>query len=177
MLNAKNRTIAKRQSFIAILCAGLSFLTIVLFISQRRLAIKTKQVATARERILYYLQQYHETLGKQGEIMRKVAIVKDQKEDKAMWDDLIKTVFGKKDPWDAIVEVFDTLYPEKRKKMDRYYSQLSELERRSFILSCLNVSRQDEALLLGINIHSVDKIRQSVRKKTSNDGNSTSESS
>ena len=177
MLNTKNQSIAKRQSIIVVLCAGLTLLAMVLFVSQRRLAVKTKQEALARERIMYYIQQYRESLVKQGETIRKVAIVKDHKEDKAIWDDLIKTVFGKKDPWDAIVEVFDTLHPEERKKMEQCYPQLSELEKRSFILSCLNVSRQDEALLLGINIHSIDKLRQSVRKKIANDGVSTSESS
>ena len=119
MLKDKNQTIAKRQGFIAVLCAGLSLLTMVLFISQRRLALKTKQEVKARERILYYVQQYQESLGKQAETMRKVAIVRDHKDDVAMWDDLFKTVFGKKDPWDAIVEIFDTLHPEERKKWNR----------------------------------------------------------
>ena len=177
MLNAKNQSIAKRQSIIIVLCAGLILLVTVLFVLQRRLAIKTKQVAIVRERILFYIQQYHESLSKQVETMRKVAIVKDHKQDNALWDDLIKTVFGKKDPWEAIVEVFDTLHPDKRKQLEQCYPLLSELEKRSYILSCLNVSRQDEALLLEINIHSVDKLRQSVRKKTSNDGYSLLESS
>ena len=166
LLNTMNRKIANKQQIIAFFWMLLAFWGIALAVTQHRLAVKIKQEAKAKERVLYYIQQYHETLEKQGEIMRKVAIVEDHKNDLAVLDDLIKTVFGKKDPWNAIIEVFDTLHPGERKIMEQRYPQLTKLEMKSLILSHLNVSRQDEALLLNINIHSLDKLRQSVKKKT-----------
>ena len=161
-----SKKITNRQRIIAIACLLLALMTIAFGLSQQRLTVKTKQESEARERILYYVQRYYEALAKQGKTMTKVAMVMDNKDDKALMSDLVKTVFGNRDLWDAIYEVFDNLYPEKRKTIEENRPTLTELEKKSIILSYLGVSRQDEALLLKINIHSVDKLRQSVRKKT-----------
>ena len=90
----------------------------------------------------------------------------NNKGDKALMDKLAKTVFGKKEPWEAFVDVFDTLHPGERQKIEQLYPELNELERKHVLLSYFGVSRQDEALLLKIGIHSVDKLRQSVKGKT-----------
>lgn len=168
--NNTHQKIANKQRIIIIAFVLLSLMTIAFGLLQRRLALKTKQEAETRKRVLYYIQRYYDTLSKHGETMRKVAIVSEHRGDKAILDDLIKTVFGKKEPWDAFMEIFDTLYHEENEKMQKTHPDLTELERKSFILSYFNVSRQDEALLLKINIHSVDKLRQSVKKKTTNKG-------
>ena len=164
--NALNRKIANRQRIIVIVGGLLLLLTIALAVSQHRVAVKTKQEAEAKERALFYIQQYYDTLSKEGKTMQKVAVVMENKGDSILLEELSKTVFGKKDPWDAIEEVFFKLHPEKRQNMDRLYPDLTELERRDYILSYFDVSRQDESLLLDISIHTIDKLRQKTKEKT-----------
>lgn len=161
-----NRKIANRQRIIVMVCGLLLLLAVALAVSQHRIAVKTRQEAEAKERALYYIQQYYDTLSKQGKTMQKVAVLMENKGDKTLLDELNKTVFGKKHPWDAIEEVFFKLHPEERQKIDSMYSDLTELERKDLILSYFEVSRQDEALLLDINIHSIDKLRQKTKEKT-----------
>ena len=164
--NSMNQSIVTRQRMIIFLCALLAFLAFGLVILQHKLVIKTRQEAKAKERALYYIQKYYESVAKQGETIQKVAIVMNNKGDKALMDKLAKTVFGKKEPWEAFVDVFDTLHPGERQKIEQLYPELNELERKHVLLSYFGVSRQDEALLLKIGIHSVDKLRQSVKGKT-----------
>ncbi len=166
--NALNRKIANRQRVIVIVGGLLLLLTIALAVSQHRVAVKTKQEAEAKKRALYYIQQYYDTLSKQGKTMQKVAVVMENSNDKTLLDELSKTVFGKKTPWEAIEEVFFKLHPEERQNMERLYPDLTELERKDLILSNFDVSRQDEALLLDINIHTIDKLRQKTKEKTQN---------
>ena len=51
---------------------------------------------------------------------------------------------------------------------DQFVRLYTELERKDLILSNFDVSRQDEALLLDVNIHSIDKLRQKTKEKTQN---------
>ena len=119
-----NRKIANRQRIIVMVCGLLLLLAVALAVSQHRIAVKTRQEAEAKERALYYIQQYYDTLSKQGKTMQKVAVLMENKGDKTLLDELNKTVFGKKHPWDAIEEVFFKLHPEERQKIDSMYSDL-----------------------------------------------------
>ena len=125
-----------------------------------------KQEIEAKERTLFYIRQYTDLLAKQGKTMQKLAIVMENREDKALLDNLRATVFDKKDPWDALVEVFDTLHPDERERIRQQYPELTEMEFKDIILSYFGVSRQDEALMLKTSVHTIDKIRTSVKKKT-----------
>lgn len=89
----------------------------------------------------------------------------ENKEDKALLDNLRAAVFDKKDPWDALVEVFDTIQPDERERLHQQYPELTEMEFKDIILSYFGVSRQDEALMLKTSVHTIDKIRTSVKKK------------
>lgn len=51
-----------------------------------------------------------------------------------------------------------------RKKLIQQY-HLSDNELKILLLSYIDTSRDDTALLLGISIHMVDKLRTSVKKK------------
>lgn len=166
--NAMNRKIAHKQRIIVIVCLLLALLSVSLAVTQRWLAVKTKQEAQARDLMVRYIQQYYALLEKQGKIVQKTAIVMEHKDNRMLLNDLISTVIGTKDPWDSIAEVLNSLQPEKGKAMERLHSILSELEWKDLLLSYFNVSRKDEALLLNTSIHSVDKLRQSVKKKLVN---------
>ncbi|MBR5911309.1 MAG: hypothetical protein IKZ55_04940, partial [Bacteroidales bacterium] len=101
---------------------------------------------------------------KQKTIM-KLAIYLNGKGDVAYLDNLKQAVFDDQTPWEAIFSIFDTLFPNVRENLVLQYPELTEAERKDIILSFFNVSRQDEADLLGITIHSLDKLRNAVRKK------------
>lgn len=164
--NTMNLKVARRQRIIIASLSLVVLLTIALAASQRRLAVKTLQEAEAKKLVAHYIQQYRESAAKQGETMGKVAILLEHKDDRALLDDLSKTVFGKKDPWEALVALFDSLHPGERENLNDRFPDLTDLERKSLLLSYFNISRQDEELLLHVGIHTVDKLRQSVKKKT-----------
>ena len=163
--NELSEKIVARQRAILLMSLIIILSILLLVVSQKRLAKIQKQEMEAKERTLFYVRQYSDLLGRQGQTMQKLAIVMDNKEDKALLDNLRATVFGKKDPWDALVEVFDILHPNERERIRHQFPKLNEMEQKDILLSYFNVSRQDEALLLNTSIHSIDKLRTSVRKK------------
>lgn len=164
--NVLNKKIIIRQYIILVLFLLVILVLAVLALTQRRLARIQNAEIESNKRTLYYVQQYSDLLMKQGKTMQKLAIVMENKEDLALLDNLRATVFGKKDPWDALMEVFDLLYPNERERIYQKYSFLTEMEQKDLILSNFNVSRQDEAIMFKTSIHSIDKLRLNVRKKT-----------
>ena len=114
---------------------------------------------------LNYAQQLSDALNKEALVMRKLGIYMDNTGEKAYWVALKDAVFGGKDQWDALMKVFDTLYPDVRNNIALRYPDLTEMEQKDFILSYFNVSREDEALMFKKSVHLVDKWRNGVRKK------------
>ena len=163
--NEMSRKVIVRQRVILLMSLVLVFVFLILVITQKRLAKIHKQEIASKERTLFYVRQYTNLLTKQGKTMQKLAIVIDNKEDKALLENLRATVFGKKDPWDALLEVFDALHPNERERIAHSYANLNDMEFKDIVLSYFDVSRQDEALLLKTGIHSVDKIRINVKRK------------
>ena len=112
-----------------------------------------------------YAERYSEAKTKELETIIKLAVYVNSKGEKAFLDTLKRTVFNAKTPWDAAIMAFDTLYPNVRENIDLQHSELTEMERKDFILSFIKVSRDEEAAMLDTTIHTVDKLRNSVRKK------------
>ena len=164
--NEMNEKVIARQRIIFLLSLVIVLACLFLAVLQKRLEETRRQELEAKERILFYIQRHADLLTKQGKTMQKLAIVLENKGDKALLDSLRATVFDKKDPWDALVEVFDTLQPGERSHILQQYPELTEMEFKDIILSYFNVSRQDEALMLKRSVHSIDKLRISVKKKT-----------
>ena len=181
--NEMNRKLARTRLIIALSIALLlSVIAVFLFRSSQR----NKKEAEANANLFYfmeqnkalvqknetsesiaqnYAQQLSEALNKEGQVMHKLAVFLDNKKDPALLESLAHTVFGGQDFWEAIYQVFDTLYPNARKNLKLQHPDLTEIEQKVFVLSFFNISRQDEALLFGMTVHSVDKWRNSLRKK------------
>ena len=104
--------------------------------------------------------QYKEAL-----TMQKLSILLDNKGDIALLSNLKHTVFNNQEPWEAILNLFDDMYPTLREKLQQQHPDLTEMEQKDVILSSFNVSRDEESLLLRKSVHTVDKLRNSVRKK------------
>ena len=106
-----------------------------------------------------------EAWNKEEMTMIKLAVFDKNKSDKALINELKLFVFDKKESWDAMMGVVDKLYPGLRETIAQKYPDLNDDEKKDYILSFFNVSRQEEADLLGISISVVDKLRNKTRKK------------
>ena len=113
-----------------------------------------------------YAQQLSDALNKEALTMRKLDIFLKNREEKAYLAALKDAVFNNnEDHWEALMAVFDTLYPDVRINLERQHPELTEMEQKDFILSYFNVSRDEEARLFQKSIHTVDKLRNTVRQK------------
>ena len=124
-----------------------------------------------------YAKMLSEAWTKEEMTMLKLAIFLKGKADKASLDELKHTVFGKEDSWEAMMGVVDKIYPGFRETIRQKYPDLSDNEQKDFLLSYFNVSRQDEAALLGVSVSVVDKLRNKTRKKTAQSSNFSEKSS
>jgi hypothetical protein len=131
----------------------------------QELVQKIIELETARDD---YAQQYSNALDKIALIIRKLSIYLDNKGEAAYLADLKEASFGKNTPWEALMEVFDVLYPEVRKNLALQHPELTEMEQEDFILSFFNISRNEEAVMFKKSVHMVDKVRNSVRRKMKN---------
>lgn len=112
-----------------------------------------------------YAQQLSDALNKEALTMRRFDIFLKNKEEKAYLAALKDAVFNNEDHWEALMGVFDSLYPNVRRNLVLQHPEMTEMEQKDFILSYFNVSRDEEALLFQKSVHTVDKIRYSVRQK------------
>ncbi len=84
--------------------------------------------------------------------------------DKSYLRELEKEFFGGKNHWEAMMEVFDTLYPSYRATLKEKYPDMTDIERNEILLSRYKLTRAEEAALLGITTSVLDKLREKVRK-------------
>ncbi len=112
-----------------------------------------------------YAQTLSDALNKEALIMRKLDIYLGNKGEKAYLAALNEAVFEGDEHWEALMKVFDALYPNVRESLLLQYPDLTEMEQKDFILSYFNVSREDEAAMFNKSVHTVDKWRNGARKK------------
>ena len=112
-----------------------------------------------------YAEKFSNAQFREQKMIMKLVIYLNGKGEAAYLNNLKQAVFDNQTPWEAIFSIFDTLFPNVRESLILQHPDLTETERKDVILSFFNVSRQDEADLLGITIHSLDKLRNAVRKK------------
>lgn len=184
--NRMNQKLIYRHRIIILISIFAIVGLVALAVSKIRLAKIRKQEAEAKTSLFHFMQQNKElqqkredsekvmmdyaqqlsdALNKKALIMRKLEIYLGNQGDKYCLSSLNKAVFEDEDHWEALMKVFDTLYPEVRKNLTIQFPELTEMEQKDFILSYFNVSRDEEALLFNKSVHMVDKWRNSGRKK------------
>ena len=84
--------------------------------------------------------------------------------DKSTLRELEKELFGNKNHLEAIMELFDTMYPDLQTTFKAKYPQATDLECKVYLFSRFRLSRVEEATLLGISTSVLDKVRGKVRK-------------
>ena len=97
--------------------------------------------------------------------MQKMAVFLENKKDSALFEALKYSVLGNQEYWDAMLRTFDRQFPGMRKQLVLQYPELTETEQKILLLSYVDASREDTAVLLDISIFMVDKLRTSVKKK------------
>ena len=96
-------------------------------------------------------------------MQRLEILTKDQK-DKFLLANLEKEMFGDKNHWEVMTDLFNTIYPGCYDSLKEKYPDMSELERRVYMLNDFKLSRIDEALLLDVSTSVLDKARGKVKK-------------
>ena len=96
--------------------------------------------------------------------MLKLEYLAQNPGDKSYLRELEKEFFGGKNHWEAMMEVFDTLYPSYRATLKEKYPDMTDIERNEILLSRYKLTRAEEAALLGITTSVLDKLRGKVRK-------------
>ena len=107
---------------------------------------------------------------KEQQIMQKMAVYLGNKTDSALLEALKYSVLGNQEYWEAMLKTFDTQFPGMRKELALQYPELTEMEQKVLLLSYVDVSRNDAAVLLGTSVFMVDKLRTSVKKKMAKKG-------
>ena len=196
--DAADRKNARNQRIIALMALVAALLLTAFSLSQLRLEKKKKTEAEAQAKLFHYIlnnkdlkQKYEgseqaaqdyakmltEAWTKEEMTMLKLSIFLKGKADKASVEELKRTVFGNKDPWESMMNVVDKIYPDLRETIRQKHPDLNDDEQKDFLLSYFNVSRQDEAALLGMSVSVVDKLRNKTRKKIANGSDFSEKSS
>lgn len=181
--NTMNQKLSRTKSFIAlvvVLFFGVVILYLIRAVQRNKKEAETKanllrfmkknleltQQQEASEKTQHDIaQRLFDAQYKEALTMQKLSILLDNKGDIALLSNLKHTVFNNQEPWDAFLNLFDDMYPTLREKLQQQHPDLTEMEQKDVILSYFNVSREEESLLLGKSVHTVDKLRNSVRKK------------
>ena len=137
---------------------------------------KHQEIEEARQNLAYQVEEYKnayeasdkklsKALLKEHQIMQKMAVFLENKKDSALFEALKYSVLGNQEYWDAMLRTFDRQFPGMRKQLVLQYPELTETEQKILLLSYVDASREDTAVLLDISIFMVDKLRTSVKKK------------
>lgn len=177
--NRLTKKIARKQRRVVLASLVSIVFLMGLALSQIKLARKRKQEVVTTIRMMDFMHRnetltqsnidYAKNLNKAWEKERKTMLLLDMymKDPKTMSIKLLEAqVFGQKDHWKAIIEIVDKLYPGIWKTQLEMFPKLTDDEQRCLLLSHFSLTRQQEAILLGMTVNMVDKIRGRVRKKT-----------
>lgn len=171
MQNNMNRRIISNYRIEMTMAVALVMILAVALVLYYRIMQKNKKEAEIKAALLRVMRD-NETLirnksdnlsAKLRSMQRLEILAKDQK-DKCSLANLEKEMFGDKNHWEVMKDLFNTLYPGLYDTLKDKYPKMSELERRVYMLSRFKLSRIDEALLLDVSTSVLDKARGKVKR-------------
>ena len=139
--------------------------------SHQNLASQVEEYKTAFEASDKKLSK---ALQKEHQIMQKMAVLLENENDKALLDALKHSVLGNQEYWAAMLKTFDRQFPGIRKELAIQHPELTDIEQKILLLSYVDASREDTAVLLDISVFMVDKLRTSVKKKMASNASNAS---
>ena len=110
------------------------------------------------------IQDKSDNLAEKLRSMQRLEILTKDQKDKYLLANLEKEMFGNKNHWEVMTDLFNTIYPGLYDSLKEKYPDISELERRVYMLNDFKLSRIDEALLLDVSTSVLDKARGKVKK-------------
>ena len=110
------------------------------------------------------IQDKSDNLAEKLRSMQRLEILTKDQKDKYLLANLEKEMFGNKNHWEVMTDLFNTIYPGLYDTLKEKYPDMSELERRVYLLNDFKLSRIDEALLLDVSTSVLDKARGKVKK-------------
>ena len=183
--NELNEKIIARQRWIILISIVAVLVLAAFLVSQAKLARRRKREAEINAELFHFRQQNqalaqkdaeHEQIQQDYADRLSEALDKEQRvmllldnylnnKRANLLNDLEHSVFGENDHWNAMLAVVEEKYPGLWETLCQKFPDLTEDEKKSFIISHFKVSRQEEADYLGTTVNMVDKIRGRVRKK------------
>lgn len=143
----------------------------VVFALYYRIVQKNKKEAEIKATLMRVLNDNEtlirdksETISEKLRSMQRLEILTKDQKDKYLLSNLEKEMFGDKNHWEVMTDLFNTIYPGLYDTLKEKHPDLSEHERRVYMLSNFNLSRLDEALLLDVSTSVLDKARGKVKK-------------
>ena len=184
--NTMNQRLARTQRIIAL---GIVLLLGVVAMFLHHSLQRNKREAEINANLFHFMQQNEELKRRHEEYsdmdldksqkmsdllsdkfrtMQKLDYYMQNQGDKSTLRELERELFGGKNHLEAIMELFDTIYPDLQAAFKAKYPQATDLECKVYLLSRFRLPRVEEATLLGISTSVLDKVRGKVRKMMEN---------
>lgn len=182
-----NQKLVRTQRIIAL---GIVLLLSVILLFLYHSAQRNKREAETNANLFHFMQQNEELkrryveysntdsdksqklsdlLSDKFRTLQKMDYYLQNQGDKSTLRELEKELFGGKNHLEAIMDLFDMMYPDLQATFKAKYPQATDLECRVYLLSRFRLPRVEEAELLGISTSVLDKVRGKVRKLMENE--------
>ena len=169
--NTMNRRIISNYRIEMMMAVVIIIVLAVAFVLYYRIIQKNKKEAEMTTTLLRVLkdnadliQDKSDNLSEKLRSMQRLEILTKDQKDKYLLANLEKEMFGDKNHWKVMTDLFYTIYPGLYDSLKEKYPDMSELERRVYMLNDFKLSRIDEALLLDVSTSVLDKARGKVKK-------------
>ena len=169
--NTMNRQIISNYRIEMMMAVVIIIVLAVALFLYYRIIQKNKKEAEIKATLLKVMKDNEDLIRDKSEnlsdklrsMQRLEILTKDQK-DKFLLANLENEMFGDKNHWEVMTDLFNTIYPGLYDSLKEKYPDMSELERRVYLLNDFKLSRIDEALLLDVSTSVLDKARGRVKK-------------
>lgn len=169
--NTMNRRIISNYRIEMMMAVVIISVLAVALVLYYRIIQKNKKEAEMKATLLKVMkdnenliQDKSDNLAEKLRSMQRLEILTKDQKDKYLLANLEKEMFGDKNHWEVMTDLFNTIYPGCYDSLKEKYPDMSELERRVYMLNDFKLSRIDEALLLDVSTSVLDKARGKVKK-------------
>ena len=169
--NTMNRRIISNYRIEMMMAVVIIIVLAAALVLYYRIIQKNKKEAEMKATLLRVLkdnedliQDKSDNLAEKLRSMQRLEILTKDQKDKYLLGNLEKEMFGDKNHWEVMTDLFNTIYPGCYDSLKEKYPDMSELERRVYLLNDFKLSRMDEALLLDVSTSVLDKARGKIKK-------------
>ncbi len=169
--NTMNRRIISNYRIEMMMAVVIIIVLAVALVLYYRIVQKNKKEAEMKATLLRIMKDNEnlirdksDNLAEKLRSMQRLEILSKDQKDKFLLSNLEKEMFGDKNHWEVMTDLFNTIYPGLYDSLKEKYPDISELECRVYMLNDFKLSRLDEALLLDVSTSVLDKARGKVKK-------------